>query len=178
MSWSTQDISDIIATGEAASANNIVGTDDDDALFGTEEDNVLVGGLGDDWLFGGEGNDEYRYSAGDGNDEIVNNFTLPEDQNSLVIDGIDAQDIWFQMDQAHLVIGVVGSDDSVLVYTWANDVNHQLDFIVANGQTITRTEIIELIDVMAGYPSPIGSGNSMDQATADAVLPEISARWE
>ncbi len=178
VSWSTQDISDIIATGEASSANNIVGTDEDDALFGTEEDNVLVGGLGDDWMFGGEGNDEYRYSAGDGNDEIINMFTLPEDQNSLVIDGIAPADIWFQMDEVHLIIGVVGSDDSVLVYAWANDENNQLDTIVANGQTITRLEIIELINLMAAYTSPIGAGNSMAQATADAILPEISARWE
>ncbi|WP_228743175.1 calcium-binding protein [Marinobacter sp. F4218] len=43
-----------------------------DDLMGDDGNDILVGGLGQDRLYGGAGNDIYRYSFGDGSDEIYN----------------------------------------------------------------------------------------------------------
>ncbi|MFL0803414.1 MAG: hypothetical protein K6L81_06825 [Agarilytica sp.] len=178
VSWSTADIQDIITNGVAGSINNIVGTDDDDFLFGTEEDNVLVGGLGDDWIFGGEGNDEYMFSAGDGSDTLVNTFALSTDNDVLIIEGYTPEEVWFSMNDVNLQIGFVGSDDTIDVYAWTQSDDNKIDSIVMGGVSVTQVEISELTALMATLPSPTGFGNSMPQATADVILPEISARWD
>jgi Ca2+-binding RTX toxin-like protein len=55
-----------------AGNDNLTGLAGNDELYGSVGDDTLTGGQGNDTLIGGEGADTYRFSKGDGNDEILN----------------------------------------------------------------------------------------------------------
>jgi Ca2+-binding RTX toxin-like protein len=61
--------------------DSLTGGDGNDALHGMSGDDVLVGGKGNDILIGGAGNDRYKFSSGDGVDQI---FDLNADGQILI----------------------------------------------------------------------------------------------
>lgn len=75
------------AGGEAI-ADDMDGTEGEDALFGLGEDDILNGLGGTDFLFGGVGED--TLSGGEGNDEVFGGFgndTVNGDEGNDLVDG-------------------------------------------------------------------------------------------
>ncbi len=75
--WTRTELASLAANGDATGGN--------DVIQGSDQAETLDGGTGDDTLIGGDGGDTYRYSLGDGSDQIVEAATSGEDR--LQFDG-------------------------------------------------------------------------------------------
>lgn len=84
----------------------------DDNLYGGVGNDTLVGGKGNDYLEGGLGDDTYHFKQGDGQDTI---YDLGGGNDALTISGVNAEDLWFEMNGKSVQISMIGKDDNVLI---------------------------------------------------------------
>jgi Ca2+-binding RTX toxin-like protein len=114
-----------VVTAAGTTANTIIGGDGldtllagagNDRLFGGNSADTLVGGLGSDVQYGGAGADVFAYTAGDGNDRIL-------DFSAVDGDKVDLTGVSFTGTGATDNIAVL-SDGSTIVaqtgYVWTN----------------------------------------------------------
>ncbi|MBX9826325.1 MAG: pre-peptidase C-terminal domain-containing protein [Xanthobacteraceae bacterium] len=118
--WTTADINATAA---------IRGTSGDDSLGGTSQNDRLIGGLGDDYLAGGSGSDTYVYAAGDGNDEIDDQYDGLADVDTLSLVDLAPADVVLSTDaQGNLIIGILATGDEIVV-----DGEFRSDFFLGQG---------------------------------------------
>ncbi|MEM0978091.1 MAG: calcium-binding protein [Pseudomonadota bacterium] len=73
--------------------DNIYGWDGNDTIDGKDGDDTLIGGLGNDDLIGGNGSDTYRWSLGDGTDEIRDQDGSGEEIDTLELVDVNSTDV-------------------------------------------------------------------------------------
>ena len=117
-----------------------------DSLFGGSGSDFLLGEEGDDYLDGGEGSDFYVFS-GDFGQDIVNEGKDKQSFDELIFDGIDYQNLWFELVGADLLISEVNTDNQVLIK----------DFNRYNVNLPDNNELSELLENAALDQTPINS---------------------
>ena len=115
----------IAITGNAKS-NRIIATEQDDYIDGGSGADTILGGDGNDSIEGGKGNDSlsggngadtFIYTAGDGNDRIIDY----ENEDSIVVNGLVSK-VTDSGNNVILTVGsnkisVIGGKDKVITYT-------------------------------------------------------------
>ena len=91
-----------------------VSTNGDDVILAFEGDETLEGGLGNDTLTGGKGADTYVYTAGDGDDVILEGG-LGSSGDQLVLHGIAVADVT-------VIRSGVDTDDAILSFAGGGSV--------------------------------------------------------
>ena len=160
--------------------NTVIGNSLDNLLFGCEGDDVLAGGKGNDNLTGGKGNDTFVFYRGDGNDLVLRGLTTPEDIDTLSFKDINSDQLWFSADakRRHLVINVIGTNDSVTVSEYFAQRKNVLDVIeVADGKFLDTANIDKLIDAMAAFAPPALGQTNLPNSYQQALAPVLAAAW-
>ena len=149
----------------------------DDLLDGGDGNDTLIGGAGDDGLSGGIGSDVYRFSPGYRSDFIQEDGAVG-DTDIVVFEGdFTPENLWFSQSGDDLVVGAVGSNDTLRITGWFIDPNQQIEEFHAGGEVLTLNQIDQLIAAMAAFEPPTGNGGAFTQEIADDVLPVIAASW-
>lgn len=157
----------------------ILGSSDADLIDGGAGDDTLRGNAGNDYLLGGSGSDAYAFSEGDGQDTINNLSSSPDtDTDVLLIDGLAREDLWLSRQGDHLVIDVIGTDDSVTIQDWYADTSQQLDRIQAGSSSLFASQVHSLVDAMAAFGAPAGGEVVLTQTQRDQVNLVIAANWQ
>jgi len=133
---------------------HIIGTDYRDTLIGDAQNNVFEGGKGYDTIEGGGGNDVYLFGRGDGVDTIINGIPANRGPSSVLRfgDGIGGNDLWLSRQGNHLVVGLVGSNDRVIVTDWFAHGFRKLGAIeLSNGERLDVGAVERLVATLAKY---------------------------
>ncbi len=149
---SQEDMSQLSALGRTPisvdSDGHAIGTPDDDTLIGDSTDNVLDGGAGNDVLMGGAGTDTYLSQIGMGHDiaiEAAGEFNIVK----LAL-GIDVDQLIASRQSNDLVLGILGSDDSLALQDYYSG-GHQWNVVAADGRSKSLPEVLEeLADLQVG----------------------------
>ena len=168
-------------------ADKLAGSSRDDRLYGQGGDDRLTadrgndqlsGGRGADRLDGGWGNDTYVFHAGDGADTIDNRSSKSSDVDVLRFTaGIERDELWFLREGNDLVIGLAGSDDRVTVDEWYASSAAKLDQIRVPDAVLYAADIDRLVQAMAAFDAPLGSGMVLDDAARAQLEPVLAAAW-
>jgi hypothetical protein len=155
----------------------LVGGADNDTISGGDGDDILKGGAGNDTLSGGNGNDTYQFGLGDGQDTINNQDSVGTDKVSFDA-GINDYNIWFQQSNYDLKVQVLGTSDSITLQNWfVNDAQKVDQFTLANGETLDKAVVDQLIQAMAGFsPQALGSVSAIGDLP-QSVQNTIVASW-
>ncbi len=148
----------------AARVAATLASDGNDRLTGSTGNETLAGGLGDDHLAGGAGDDIYRYSRGDGSDDILEtagNDTLElagftPGQVTFTRRGESGQDLVIRLDDGSVitVIGALGGTAGRVIETVR---------FTDSGTSITHAEIlVQLISGQGGDGNDIITGTGGD----------------
>lgn len=134
--------------GGRYSDDYIYGGAGDDYLNGRGGDDFLRGGRGNDYLIGGDGADTYYWGLGGGNDQIYDysyRDRLTGDEDTLIIAGVEAEDINWSRSNYDLVASFQapdGSQQSLTIRYWYRGEDYQIDTIV-----LDDGEIIDVSDI-------------------------------
>ena len=105
----------------------------DDSLSGGKARDVLEGGLGNDFLSGGEGGDSYYFTAGDGNDVIVEHEGAGEGGGDyLRVYGYERWDttVGISADGLSYILYFGGGEESITLYGAASgNLNYRVEWI-------------------------------------------------
>ncbi|WP_135075106.1 Ig-like domain-containing protein [Terasakiella sp. SH-1] len=155
-------------------------TDEGMLVEGTNGDDVLSGARGDDTLVGGAGDDTYLFELGDGNDLIINHNEGASNDTLLFGEQIDKDQLWFSRDGNDLKVQVIGTKDTIVVDDWYEDngANQVAEFETSTGDTITSTNVENLVQAMASFTAPIEGEMELSQDLQGALDPVIAANWE
>ena len=168
-------------------ADTLAGSRNDDRLYGLGGDDALAadrgndqlsGGRGADRLDGGWGNDTYVFHAGDGADTIDNRSAKSTDIDVLrFTSGVAQDELWFLREGNDLVIGLAGSDDRVTVDEWYASDTAKLDEIRLPDAVLYAADVDRLVQAMAAFDAPLGSGMVLDDAARAQLEPALAAAW-
>jgi Ca2+-binding RTX toxin-like protein len=103
---------------QAGSGDDVLdGKAGDDNLSGDAGDDVLIGGTGNDVLNGGIGNNIYVFGLSDGQDTIGATYDTQTNRVSVLQfrAGVAATDVMVKRSDAHLVLSIAGSTDTITV---------------------------------------------------------------
>jgi Ca2+-binding RTX toxin-like protein len=158
--------------------DRLYGLGGDDSLAGDRGNDQLSGGRGADRLDGGWGNDSYVFHAGDGADTIDNRSAKSTDIDVLrFTSGVAQDDLWFLREGNDLVIGLAGSDDRVTVDEWYASDTAKLDEIRLPDAVLYAADVDRLVQAMAAFDVPLGSGMVLDDAARAQLEPALAAAW-
>jgi hypothetical protein len=180
---------DIDASGNArlgsAAADTLAGTRNDDRLYGLGGNDVLradrgndllAGGAGNDTLEGSAGNDTYVYQRGEGQDLIDNRSARATDVDGLwLTGGITREELWFLREGNDLLIGTGSAGERITVDEWFATPEARIDEIHAGGQVLYAAEVERLVQAMAAFDAPVGSG-FLQAAEPTAIVESTLAR--
>lgn len=148
-----------------------------DTLLGGAGDDQLAGGQGNDWLNGGAGNDIYVFRSGDGQDTIYNQDSLLNSIDTLIFGSdITPEDLWFSRMGTSLIITLVGTADQVRIHDWYAGAHYQLDSIQADGATLDRASVDNLVAAMSVHTVP-GEGQAVSPSVQLQLQPVLNANW-
>lgn len=168
-------IENVVLVGNASL--NISGNKLNNSLTGNSAANVLEGGAGVDSLVGGGGADTYVFGIGDGVDTISDTDANLANRDKLVFeDNITKENLWFSRSGNSLVITRVSSGDKVNISNWYSGTNYRIEEFVLFNATLDASKVDGLVAAMSAYPVP-GLGQSLSQATKDALAPVLQANW-
>ena len=164
------------------------GRDGDDQLFGgigndylngSNGNDLLVGNVGDDTLIGGQGADTYMFNQNTGRD-VITDFGLAEStvQDKLIFgEGVNKTDLWFSRQSNHLIIDRIGSDDQVRITNWFSDPSYQIEQISVQNAVLQNNQVVNLVNAMASFNVPVGSGAIVPQDVQEQLAPVLAASW-
>ncbi|MEI7464365.1 MAG: calcium-binding protein, partial [Burkholderiales bacterium] len=119
--------------------DSLQGNEHNDSLYGDVGSDTLDGGSGNDYLAGGTGADVYLFGRGSGQDTIYNYDTDPIGTNAdtvLLGAGIATTSVRLTRFNDDLIIGIKGSDDTLLVY----------GYFTSNGAASSALENLKFAD--------------------------------
>jgi VCBS repeat-containing protein len=170
---------DSIYSGWGADVIN-AGAGDDLIRAGGGGDTVR-GGLGNDTLINDQwSNDSYLFAAGDGQDSI----TDAGGQDQLLLENIDASQLWFTHAGNDLNINVSGTTDSITVKDWYSgnqypgSPNHIETIKTSDGKTLLDSQVQNLVDAMAAFAPPAAGQTSLSAAYQSSLTPVLAANWQ
>lgn len=186
---------DIISSGGQDQADYIYGDDmmseilsgmgGDDQIFGRGGNDLLAGGTGNDQLYGGLGDDTYLFGKGDGSDTIFNQDASGNDTLRFM-DGIQAEQLWFQQSNEDLVVSLIGTDDKVTIdgwfanpQDWVTPTGNQLDQIRSgDGKTLLDSQVQNLVAAMSSLTPPAAGQTSLSADYHSQLDAVIAANWK
>lgn len=140
------------------------GTAGADAIYGTNDNERIRGGLGDDWMNGKNGSDDYRFTAGDGND-VVDEFGLSTDVDRIVFDGsvapADIQILKSSSDYNDLfLVNNVTGDTITIDQHFLGTTNGIEQVVFSDGTTWDRAYIVANALMLGTYGAELLRGNA------------------
>ena len=163
---------------DSAQVSSMAATVGADTIIGASTDDFLRGGKGNDFLQGGDGKDTYVFASGDGQDTVNNLSNTPSDTDTLIIEGLTPEQLWFSRDANNLVIDVRGNEDRVTIKDWYASSAQQVDVIQADGAALNANAVDNLVNAMAVFGAPAGGEVVLTQAQRDQVNVVIAANWQ
>jgi len=119
------------AAGETIKGGNdndvILGLGGTDYLLGGAGHDLLDGGAGNDYLYGGvggyaagsgAGNDSYVFARGYGQDTVYDFDATPGNLDTILLEGLNQEDVTIRRDAASFYIEVNGTSDRLRVADW------------------------------------------------------------
>ena len=86
--------------------------------------------------------------------------------------------LWFAQSGTDLVVSVLGSTENLTVKDWFNGLANQVSaFVAGNGQTLSGSNVDQLVQAMAAFSPPTSSQTSYTTAEATNLDPVIAANW-
>ncbi|MBF4102143.1 hypothetical protein INT80_00670 [Gallibacterium anatis] len=134
-------------SGNGNSLNNqLSGNQGHNRLMGYAGNDTLQGRQGNDVLLGGQGNDTYLFTRGDGIDVIMEE----QGNDTLRFTEINHDQLWFSRDENDLVIGVIGTQDNVIIDGWYNaQLDRKVENIVAGNKQLSYAQVDNLVSAMS-----------------------------
>ena len=128
----------------------IRGGGDHDELYGSELGETLVGNHGNDYLEGREGSDEYRYTSGDGSDEIRDQGS-PTDSDKLTLTNLTSTNVQLRRDGDDLYVKDLATGEQIKVFReFQRSVEWGIENITFSDGTVWNREQIRQIAWVRG----------------------------
>lgn len=116
-------------------------------IIGGSGNDILDGASGDNQLQGGSGNDTYIFAKGYGNDVIDNYGSSSSDIDSLIMKGIDYDDVDIIASGKDLVLQVKETSETIRIKNYFYGGNYSLEKIkFADGKSVGYSEMVEYIE--------------------------------
>ena len=156
--WTSQYLASLVLDGTASAGNDYIegtstgdsisGLDGNDIIYGMNGDDTLAGDGGNDYVDGGWGNDTYAFTAGDGEDTIVDNGSGIDQNDALLIHGYAPDDVTVERTNgSDAILTFAGTSDSITLLHPLND-NYQqsIETIVFDDATVwTKSDLDQRI---------------------------------
>ncbi|MFR9721105.1 calcium-binding protein [Aeromonas diversa] len=167
--WTVEDLAGRVIEGRGW------GQEQGDSLTGWEGRDHLQGGAGNDILNGGNGDDSYRFRLGDGQDRIQDS----QGNDTLLLENIAADKLWFQRSDKDLRISVQGGADSITVSNWFAGAANQIETLVAgDGKRLLSSQVQALVDAMAAFNPPASGATSGQPGEQGELATLVSSSWK
>ena len=188
----TYSANQFLASVQDISGNNtLMGDAGDNVLYGGGGGDTLIGEDGNDILIGGEGSDRYVFTAGSGEDQILDftldEGTIPDVDTAYFSTGIEAHELWLSQDGDDLKITRLQSNDNdttytltadeVLVRDWYVSENHELDVIATDTGMLSNEKIDQLVNALSTYELPAATGDALTQEMQTALQQAVVESW-
>lgn len=134
-----------------------VGSGNNTITAGSGDDNIVLSG-GNNEVSGGLGNDTYEIGMDSAGTTRINNADSDGGEDSLVLDGASAEDLWFYREMSHLMIRNLADEHSVTVENWFDSPDNQIDQVMTDEMVLHQTQIDQLIQAMATFNVDTGAG--------------------
>jgi Ca2+-binding RTX toxin-like protein len=161
--------------------DRLYGQDGNDIILAKDGDDIVDGGRGDDRLAGMGGGDTYQFTAGWGNDIIIENDTGIDNIDTVAFgSGLLPLDLMFHQSGNDLRVSQIGTTDNITIQDWFLGSEFQVEvFQTSDGATLLNTQIDQLIQAMAGFTADTG----LDWSSAVQQQPEeaqqiLAASWQ
>jgi len=137
---------------------------------------ILIGSQGNDQLEGGDGNDELFFAAGDGQDTIdaQDDPVLVDSQETLRLEGITQDELWFSRTGDNLLIDVIGNDDQVTVNNDFLSEEFQINTLVTGDSVVSNGQIDQLVAAMSVFHIQDGGSEVSSLSVQDEQQPMIA----
>jgi Ca2+-binding RTX toxin-like protein len=156
----SQGSADKVLTGTSGS-DYLLGQASNDRVYGGAGDDTLTGGIGNDTLNGGTGSDTYVVGYGAGRDTIV----LSDDEGAMLdtlqINDISHDQLWFSRSGNDLNITNVFGADDVTVSNWFGlHSNHLQKIVASDGAVLLEGQVQNLINAMSAFTGGASEASS------------------
>jgi Ca2+-binding RTX toxin-like protein len=159
-------------------ADVVRGGKGNDTVYGGTGNDTLGGDAGNDYLSGGLGNDTYRFSRGDGQDNIVDIDATAGNADVLQFQTDVAHDqLWFSQSGNNLVISIIGTNDKIMIAGGAASANFHIEQIKAGGKILSDTQVANLVQTMASMTPPAMGQTTLTDAQRTQLAPVLAANW-
>ena len=148
-----------------------------DSVSGTSDNDVLISTNKNELLTGGEGSDSYMFSENFGTDFINNSDPEPESIDKVVFTDTNYENLWFSRSGDNLQITIVGTEDQLIVNDWYSQESRQIDKIEVGTFYLLNNQIENLVNAMAVFDVPEGSGKVVSQDAREELIPVLANNW-
>jgi len=150
-----------------------------DRLTGNAGNDGLDGGAGKDTLTGGAGNDSYLFGRGYGNDTIIENDSIPGNEDSALFgSGISTDQLWFRHAGNDLEVSIIGASSKLTIRNWYSGAAYHIEqFRTADGKVLLDSQVDALVNAMAAFAPPPAGQATLPDNYQTALAPVISANW-
>ena len=160
--------------------DTITGGTGADYLYGNDGDDTLHGAGYNDRLYGGSGDDTFIFNRGGGSDNIVNDdSTSTDDMVDFGMSGtpIDHDQLWFEQSGNHLLVSVIGTNDTVTLENWYTTGYTVDSFESTDGYSLSSADVSTLVTAMALETKPSLGQTDMPTTTYNNLSAELAAAW-
>ena len=161
-------------------SDRLYGDDRDNHIIGKSSNDIIDGGLGNDLLEGMEGDDTYQFTAGWGQDTVIENDANAGNVDTIAFgSGLLPLDLMFNRDGDDLIVSQIGEANTITISGWYMGEAYQTEtFRASDGDVLLNTQIEQLIQDMAAFTSETG----LDWVHAVQERPEevqliLAANW-
>ncbi len=171
-------VSNLTLNGTAGK-DKLVGGAGNDTLSGLAGNDTLSGGLGHDLLIGGKGSDTYLFARGDGKDTIVDTDSTWLNADVLKVSGATANQLWLSKVGNNLDIGIVGTQDHMIVQDWFKGGANQVESITtsADNKRLSAGKVNALVSAMAKFSAPADGVLTLPAATQAGLSKILASSW-
>lgn len=161
-------------------SDRLYGDDRDNHIIGKSSNDIIDGGLGNDLLEGMEGDDTYQFTAGWGQDTIIENDMTAGNVDTIAFgSGLLPSDLMFNRVGDDLIVSQIGLANTITISDWYLGEADQTEvFRTSDGSTLLNTQVEQLIQEMAAFNAESG----LDWVHAVQERPEevqviLAANW-
>jgi Ca2+-binding RTX toxin-like protein len=168
----------VTLTGTAGK-DKLTGGAGNDTLTGLAGNDTLAGGLGADKLIGGKGNDTYLFNRGDGKDTIVDTDSTWFNADLLKVGSAKSNQLWLTKSGNNLDIGIIGTQDHVVIQDWYLSSNNRVEKITALGdnKSLSASKVNALVTAMAKFAAPTDGVTTLPASTPTALTKILASSW-
>jgi Ca2+-binding RTX toxin-like protein len=151
-------------------SDRLYGDDRDNHIIGKSGNDIIDGGPGNDLLEGMEGDDTYQFTAGWGNDTIIENDMTSGNMDIVAFgSGLLPLDLMFNRSGDDLIVSQIGAANMITVSGWYLGATYQTEiFRASDGSVLLNSQVDRLIQDMAAFTQESG----LDWVQAAQQMPE------